>query len=98
MNIRNTDDLTTENEKMGRSRHERSDILSRYLRDVEQRKRLDTSEETAIARTIVAQREEIADLLRAVLLKACDTFALDDSTANERGTRTSRTRARRSAR
>jgi RNA polymerase sigma factor (sigma-70 family) len=76
MNAHATDTTNTETED-ARNRAERSDLLSRYMRDVEQRKRLNPDEETAVARAIVAQREEIADLLRAVLLKACDTLALD---------------------
>jgi hypothetical protein len=48
-----------------------------YMRDIRRQERLSRDEETVLVAEMIARREEIADLLRALLLKACDTLGVD---------------------
>ena len=70
-----------------------ADTVSLYMQDVEQRDRLTREEETALVREMIRRREEIADLLRAVLLKACDKLGIDAPArrAERRASRKART-------
>ena len=70
-------DTMSTNKEPSRTRDDDGDTVSLYMRDVRRRERLGRDEEMTLAREMVACREKIADVLRAVLLKACDTLALD---------------------